>query len=121
MIHRPHIHPHHRRRTGGLQQERTALAWERTAFALMGAGLVLARFTALHDQGVLAVAALAVVALGAGLLVWAGSHYEDRLDLVHHGRDVVHPGAARYAGLLAVLVSGLCLTAGIVAVATGSA
>ena len=58
MIPRPHIHPRHRRRTGGLQQERTALAWERTAFALMGAGLVLARFAALQDQGVLAGAGL---------------------------------------------------------------
>lgn len=117
--HRPHLPhlPHRaRRRSGGLQQERTALAWERTAFSLMGVGLVLARFAAFHDQGVLAATALVVVALGAGLLVWAGSHYEDRLDLVHHGRDVLHPGAARYAGILTVVACGLCLAAGIGAV-----
>lgn len=116
----PHLpHPHPRVRSGGLQQERTALAWERTAFSVMGVGLVLARFSAFHDQFVLVAAALVLVALGAGLLVWAGIHYEDRLDLVHHGRDVLHPGAARYAGVVAVAASGLCLAAGLAAVAAG--
>ena len=110
--HLPHLHHRYRRRSGGLQQERNALAWERTAFSVMGAGLVLARFTAVNQFWILAGTAVVIVVLGSGLLVWAGSHYEDRLDLVHHGDEVVHPTAARYVGLITMATTALCLMAG---------
>ncbi len=82
---------------------------------MMGTGLVLARFSALEGLELLSGAALVVVVAASGLLVWAGVHYEDRLDLVHHGHGVVHPGVVRYVGLVAVIATSLCLAAGLLA------
>ena len=74
---------------------------------MMGTGLVLARFSALEGLELLSGAALVVVVAASGLLVWAGVHYEDRLDLVHHGHGVVHPGVVRYVGLVAVIATDM--------------
>jgi uncharacterized membrane protein YidH (DUF202 family) len=99
-----------------LQHERTALAWERAAFSLMGIGIVLARFAAFHDQVVLVVAGLALVVIGTGLIAWAQITYEVRGRTLRRGDDVAHPGATRLVGVTATLACGLCVAAGLLAV-----
>lgn len=58
----------------GLQHERTALAWERTAIAGMVAGLVFVRVLASRGHPTLGLAGLVWVLAGAALLWWAASH-----------------------------------------------
>jgi uncharacterized membrane protein YidH (DUF202 family) len=93
----------------GLQHERTALAWERTAIALMIAGLVLSRAAALEEQWVVAAVGLLLTVFGGSVLIWAGVHYEDLHGPLRRGDDVVHPLAARLVGLATVGASGLGL------------
>lgn len=94
---------------GGLQQERTALAWERTAIAMMVAGVVLARFATVEEVYVFSVIGLLQTAFGAALLVWTGAHYEDLHAPLRAGDPVVHPSAARLVGLVTVIAIGLAL------------
>jgi uncharacterized membrane protein YidH (DUF202 family) len=103
------------RYAAGLQHERTALAWERTAFAMMGLGVVLARFAAVEGFDPIAFAGLVIVGLGVGLVVWASVHYEARHAALRREEDVAHPGAARFVGIAATAGSLLCLGAGILA------
>lgn len=95
----------------GLPEERTSQAWERTAIAMMIAGLLLARYAA--EDGVLAVAAIGVAqtVAGAGLLVWAGARYEEFTDPDRGEAELVHPTAVRLLGLgtVACLASALVL------------
>ena len=48
-------------------------------------------------------------AFGAGLLVWAGTHYDDLHGPLRANADVVHPHAARVVGLVTVTAIGLAL------------
>lgn len=98
-----------------LQHERTALAWERAAFSLMGLGIVLARFAAAHDQWVLVAAGLALVVAGTGLIAWTQVTYEVRGHTLRRGDDVAHPGATRLVGITATIACGLCAAAGLLA------
>lgn len=93
----------------GLQQERTALAWERTAIASMVAGVLLARYGA--DELHVAVAAIGIlqVVLGALLLIWTGVHYDDLHGPLRAGDSPVHPVAARIVGIATVCFSGAAL------------
>lgn len=95
----------------GLQHERTALAWERTAIATMVAGVVLSRFGATSDQAVVAAFGLAQTAFGAAILIWAGAHYDDLHGPLREGADVVHPFAARFVGAATVAATGVALVA----------
>ena len=61
---------------GGLQHERTALAWERTAIAMMVAGLVLARYAAKEHGALLGSVGVLQTAAGATLLLWASRNDE---------------------------------------------
>ena len=97
----------------GLQHERTALAWERTAIATMVAGLVLSRFAAIHAYWLAAAAGLLQTGFGAGLLVWTGTHYDDLHGPLRAGDDIVHPAAARTVGLVTVCTTGLALATAI--------
>ncbi|MCB0969489.1 MAG: DUF202 domain-containing protein [Ilumatobacter sp.] len=94
---------------GGLQQERTALAWERTAIASMVAGVLLARYSA--EEIHVAVAAIGVlqVVLGALLLIWAGAHYDDLHGPLRAGESPVHPLATRIVGVASVCFTGAAL------------
>lgn len=103
----------------GLQHERTALAWERTAIAMMVAGMALARFAAVNAYWVYAIVGLAQTAFGGLVLVWAGSHYDDLHGPLRRGDDVVHPLATRLVGLVAIGGSGLALTLALIIVLTG--
>jgi uncharacterized membrane protein YidH (DUF202 family) len=98
----------------GLQHERTALAWERTAIAVMIAGLVFSRFAAVHEFWVFAGIGLLQTAFGAGLLVWSGSRYEDLHGPLREGVDIVHPRATQVVGLVTVVGIGLGLVLAVV-------
>lgn len=99
----------------GLQHERTALAWERTAVAMMVAGVVLGRFAAGEALWPFAVLGLAQTVLGAVVLVWAGTHYDDLHGPLRAGTSVVHPTAARLVGAGTVAATFLALVVGVVA------
>lgn len=91
-----------------LQHERTALAWERTAIAVMVAGVLFARqATTIHAS--LAVLGIAQVALGGVVLIWAGKHYDDLHAPLRAGESPVHPGAARVVGLTTIGFTGAAL------------
>ena len=98
----------------GLQQERTALAWERTAIAIMVAGVLLARYAAQSSNWITALAGIAQTIVGAAVLVWAGVHYVDLRGPIAEGSGVVHPTATRIVGLSAVMFSGLALAFAII-------
>ena len=65
---------------GGLQHERTALAWERTAIAMMVAGLVLVRYAENEQGALLGSVGVLQTASGAALLLWASRND----DLLHN-------------------------------------
>ena len=93
----------------GLQHERTSLAWERTAIATMVAGTVLARYAASSTRPVVTMLGLLQVAVGSGILVWAGLHYDGLHGRLRSGESPTHPGATKVVGLLTVLSSGAAL------------
>ena len=99
----------------GLQHERTALAWERTAVAMMVAGVVLGRFAATEALWPFAVLGLGQTAFGGVLLVWAGTHYDDLHGPLRQGAGVVHPGAARVVGAGTVAATFVALVVGVAA------
>ena len=98
----------------GLQHERTALAWERTAIALMVAGILLARFTAKDGHPALSTIGLGVTVFGGAVLVWAGAHYEALHGPLRDDDPVVHPTATRTIGIVTVLVSASALAFGVI-------
>ena len=99
-----------------LQHERTALAWERTAIAVMVTGVLFARqATEIHES--LAVLGIAQVVLGGVVLIWAGWHYDDLHAPLRRGQSPVHPGAARIVGLTTIVFIGAAL---IITVATAA-
>lgn len=93
----------------GLQHERTALAWERTAISLMVAGILLARFTAADHHVALSAIGLAVTVFGGAVLVWSSARYEALHGPLRDGDPVVHPTAARTIGMVTVITSGAAL------------
>ena len=98
----------------GLQHERTALAWERTAISTMVAGVILARYAAEASHPGVALIGFLQVAAGAAVLVWAGWHYDELHGPLRRGAPVVHPTAARFVGLSTVAFSGSALVVAIV-------
>ena len=83
----------------GLQPERNALAWERTAISMLLLGVVLARAGSKGGHWAIALAGLVQTVIGSAVLVWAGFHYRHLYGPIEHGGDgVVHPGAARAVG-----------------------
>lgn len=95
----------------GLQAERTALAWERTAIASMVAGVLMARYAAQSLNFAFAFLGLAQVVVGAGLLLWSARHYDDLHGPLHAGETPIHPTATRLVGLstVAFTAAGLAL------------
>lgn len=99
----------------GLQHERTALAWERTAIATVVAGVLVARYAAQALHVAVALVGLAQVAVGAGLIVWAGRHYDDLHGPLRAGQSPVHPLAARLVGLTTIVFCAAALVIAVVA------
>jgi len=102
----------------GLQPERTALAWRRTALAIGVGSLLLLRLlpSALGDsRWVLA----GIAGLAATVLLWTASRRRGRTvdhALAHHGDHARLPGAALLL-LLAALVSATGASAAVVVLA----
>jgi len=82
----------------GLQHERTALAWERTAIAGMVAGTVLARYGAQDGYLAIAVVGMVQVFFGAIMLVWTGVHYNQLHGPLRAKDPVVFPEIAILVG-----------------------
>lgn len=59
----------------GAQNERTALAWTRTALALLTAGLIVSRFAQLREPALGLIVAITVVVLAAWVLVLSMRRY----------------------------------------------
>lgn len=93
---------------GGMQQERTALAWERTAIAMIVAGLLLARVGAELGTA-FATPGAAQVIVGATLLIWAGRHYDELHRPLRAGDSPVHPRAAQAIGIATTVSSASAL------------
>lgn len=93
----------------GLQHERTALAWERTAIAAMVAGVLLARYAADSVHYTVAAIGVGQVVVGAAILVWSGWRYEGLHGPLRQGESPVHPTATRVVGISTVLFTGLAL------------
>jgi len=98
----------------GLQHERNALAWERTAIASMVAGVLFGRYAAQELHLVFAVIGVLQLFVGAALLVWSGMHYEELHGRLRRNQSPVHPAAARVVGLATVVFSGSGLILAIV-------
>lgn len=101
-----------------LQQERTSLAWERTAFAGLVVGLLMTRLGATIHLAVGAVG-IGVVCVSAGLLVWTGKHYDDLHVTLRSGESPVHPAAAMVVGAGATIVTGIATVLAIAAALAG--
>lgn len=92
-----------------LQHERTNLAWERTAMALMVAATLLARYAASDRVWVVAAVAFALAAVGGGLLVWGGVHYDDLHEPLRTGGEIDHQMEIKLVAATAVAVAGSAL------------
>lgn len=101
----------------GLQQERTALAWERTAIAVMVSGVLLARSAANTAHWTIALAGLLQTVIGGAILIWAGVHYIELRGPLLEGSDVVHPTATRVVGLSTVAFASIALTFAVIELA----
>jgi hypothetical protein len=91
---------------GGLQHERTALAWERTAISTMVMGLLLARYAALVGAWPVAFIGVLQTVAGSSVLVWTGKHYDALHAPLQQGDGVVHPRAAATVGLMTIAFTG---------------
>jgi putative membrane protein len=93
----------------GLQHERTALAWERTAIASMVAGVLLARYATASLHFGFAAVGLAQVVAGGALLLWSARHYNDLHGPLRAGESPIHPTAARVVGLSTICFIGMAM------------
>jgi hypothetical protein len=103
---------HHVPEDEGQPEERTALAWERTAFSTMFVGTLIARQAAVSLHWAFGVVGLLVVAAGSGLLVWSGRRYDDLRLLPAVVDNPVHTSATRLVGAMAVVVIGVATVIG---------
>lgn len=103
----------------GLQHERTALAWERTAIASMVAGVLMARYASESLHFTFAFIGLAEVVAGAGLLLWSAKHYDDLHGPLRAGESPIHPTAARVVGVGAVFFTGAALVLALIIAVNG--
>jgi len=99
---------------GGLQHERTALAWERTAIATMVIGVALARFTSSEGPPLLGAFGVATTVGGATLLLWASRNHALLHDPARPASAVPQVELARSVGLATVGVTGLAFVLAVV-------
>lgn len=93
--------------------ERTFLAWNRTALALIAAGLAAAQFLRFNLHGLRLVIAVPLIVLGAALAIASFLHWEDNERAMRLAQPL------RYSWMPRVLTGGIALIAvlgGIIAV-----
>lgn len=73
----PRIIPPERVFDPGLQQERTALAWDRTALAMIASGLVYARAVGPPYVRLAQIPVVVALVIGGGMLVLGARRYAD--------------------------------------------
>ena len=81
--------------------ERTFLAWNRTALALIAAGLAAAQFLHFNVRGLRLVIAVPLIVLGAALALASYLHWEDSERAMRLGRPL------RYSWMPRVLTGGI--------------
>lgn len=101
---------------GGLQHERTALAWERTAIAMMVAGVAMARYAAVDGHIILSVGGVAETCGGGALLYWAGRHDDQLHNPAEPVSAVPQLGLSRIVGAGTVAFTGMSLVLAILIV-----
>lgn len=99
---------------GGLQHERTALAWERTAFSIMVAGILLARFLSSRGPAMLGGLGVAATVGGGALLLWANRNHAMLHDPTLPASAVPQVRLTRLIGSAAVAITGVALVMGLV-------
>lgn len=99
---------------GGLQHERAALAWERTAIAMMVAGVAFARYAAKDAHFLLGSAGIAQTAGGGALLIWAGKNNKKLHDPSAPASAVPQFRLTRAIGLGTVVFNGVAMVLAIV-------
>jgi putative membrane protein len=85
--------------------ERTFLAWNRTALALIAAGLAAAQFLKFNPQGLRLLIAVPLIVLGAALALASYSHWEDSERAMRLGRPL------RYSWMPRALSGGIVVIA----------
>jgi uncharacterized membrane protein YidH (DUF202 family) len=93
----------------GVQHERTALSWERTAVAMMVAGAILGRYASSHGHFALGTLGVMWVVVGGVVLLWAARHYEDLHGPLRAGETPANPTVTRRVGISTVAFSGVAL------------
>ena len=95
---------------GGLQHERTALAWERTAIAMMVAGLALDRYAAKEHGLLLGSVGIVQTAAGAMLLLWASRNDKLLHDPSRPASAIPQVWLTRVVGMGNLIFVGLAFT-----------
>lgn len=98
---------------GGLQPERTTLAWERTSIAMMGAGLVLARQGARSVHFTIGLIGVAQVVAGGLVLAWSLRNDQFVRNPDDPPGAVPQVGLARLVGLGSVVFTSAALVLGV--------
>jgi putative membrane protein len=88
-----------------LANERTFLAWNRTALALIAAGLAAAQFLKFNVRGLRLIIAIPLIVLGAVLALASYLHWEDTERAMRLRRPL------RYSWMTRVLTGGIALIA----------
>ncbi|MGH3762841.1 DUF202 domain-containing protein [Actinophytocola sp.] len=95
--------------SGGVQNERTSLAWVRTALGLAACALLTGRLAMVQDASWAVVAAVAAASLGFGVLGWSHDRYRRAARAVCEQRPVDRAVPALLVTLAACLVGALAL------------
>ena len=93
----------------GVQNERTSLAWVRTALGLAGAALLAGRLAMIRHTPWAVGAAVAAAVLAAGVLGWSHDRYRRAARLVREERPVDHALPALLLTLAVALVGVLAV------------
>jgi uncharacterized membrane protein YidH (DUF202 family) len=98
----------------GVQNERTSLAWVRTALGLAGCALLAGRLAQLRESPWAVGAALAAAVLAVGVVGWSHDRYRRAARRLHAERSVdfavpalVLTGSVMVIGTLALLLIAL--------------
>lgn len=97
----------------GLQQERNALAWERTSFSIIVAGALLGRYAARDRLYFLVLVGGLLTMAGITTLVWATHHYSNLHKVLAEGRNPASPKPTRIIGYMSILGSLAALYVGL--------